>query len=319
MVSGYDQIAYGRKNVPVKSQTGRRNNKNGSIFRIQFFLVYHMKKLLVTGGHGVLGTYLPSLYSTAVCIVPTHEQMPVEHEVLVKKYITYVQPDVVLHMAALTDVDYCEKHPQKAYDVNVQGTINMVKMCALYHIPLIYISTAAVFDGGKDCFSEDDTPRPVNIYGETKFKSEQIVSTSGIEHLIVRIGWLVGGGKSEKKFVSYILEKLKKGADVHAVSDIYGSLIYAPDVLSFIRQALEERLAGIYHLGYTGTPSRYDIAVALKNMLQSTSSVIPVPGLAFQKTFSARRPKREVLVSRKKPFSVHWKERLQQYVTEELL
>ena len=113
--------------------------------------------------------------------------------------------------------------------------------------------------------------------------------------------------------------RCRKGADVHAVSDIYGSLIYAPDVLSFIRQALEERLAGIYHLGYTGTPSRYDIAVALKNMLQSTSSVIPVPGLAFQKTFSARRPKREVLVSRKKPFSVHWKERLQQYVTEELL
>lgn len=278
-----------------------------------------MNKLLVTGGSGVIGQYFSALYSPDSFIAPSKKDMPVEDAYKVSTYVSDAQPSAIVHMAALTNVDYCEGHPDEAYRVNVKGTENIVSVCNKLHIPLVYISTAAVFDGKKSGFSEHDIPSPLNVYGETKYKSEQIISQSRVDHTILRIGWLIGGGRTEKKFVSYILDKLRKGDNVQAVSDVCGSIVYAPDVVSFVRKAIIEKLRGVYHVGYTGTPSRYDIAVELKRLLNSTSSIVPVPAQTFNGTFFAKRPKREVLTSVKVPFTILWRKRLKDYVTEELL
>ena len=278
-----------------------------------------MKKLLITGGNGVIGHYFSSLFNPDSYVAPSKHDMPVDDARRVLQYVYNIQPSAIVHMAAITDVDFCESHPHEAHRVNVLGTEHIVSACKHLRVPLVYISSAAVFDGEKPHYVEHDVPGPVNVYGETKYKSEQIIQQSGIDFMIVRIGWLIGGGKKEKKFVSYIFEKLKNGTDVQAVSDIHGSVVYAPDVIAFIRDALAKHLTGIYHVGYTGTPSRYDIALELKRLLKSTSQVFPVPAQLFTKTFHAARPKHEVLVSTKLPFTVHWKERLRDYVMSELI
>lgn len=278
-----------------------------------------MQKLLVTGGHGTLGSYISSVFNPAHISSPAKSEMPIEKKHAVSDYFSKIRPTAVIHLAALTDVDYCEKYPKTAFEVNVQGTQNLVSLCKTHAIPIVYVSSAAVFDGKKQYNDENDNPHPLNIYGETKYKSEQIIQKSGIEHIIVRIGWLIGGGKKEKKFISYILKLLQSKKDVRAVSDIYGTLIYAPDVLESIKEALDKSRRGIYHLGYKGAPSRYEIALLLKELLHSTSSVLPVPADAFRQSFPAPRPKREVLTSVKIPFSNHWEERLKQYVYTELL
>lgn len=275
--------------------------------------------ILVTGGSGTLGSYVRHVFFNDQVIAPRREEMDIRNIDAINKIFTVYQPNYVIHAAAETNVDICETDHTHADAVNIQGTKNVIDVCKKYGARLIYISTSSVFPGTNHIYTENDIPSPANYYGSTKLKGEDYVQKSGLEYMIVRIGWLIGGGMKEKKFISYILSSLKKGEKIYAVKDRYGSLAYAPLVLAFIQERIAERGWGVYHFGSSGSCSRYDMACAIRDIMKSSSEIVPVTHEYYAGQFTAHRPVYEVLGSTRIPIVLSWKDMLRTYVATELI
>jgi dTDP-4-dehydrorhamnose reductase len=229
--------------------------------------------------------------------------------------------DYILHLAAETDLEYCDKYPERAYYTNTIGTINMCKLAGILKVPIIYISTAGVFLGEKNCYDENDNPEPVNHYGRSKYYGELAVKAYP-KHYIFRMSWAMGGGPElDKKFVNKIFKLIKGGAtEIHAISDVYGSPTYGYDVARTIHACLTRKIPyGLYHTAGLGPKaSRYDVAQAIVDILKLKVEVVPVQSSYFYDKFPCPRARSEVLVSRK-PHPSHmrnWRASLREYLEE---
>ncbi|MDY6981417.1 MAG: dTDP-4-dehydrorhamnose reductase, partial [Pseudomonadota bacterium] len=176
--------------------------------------------------------------------------------------ITRNQPDWIFHLAAETDVDYCEQDPDHAFRVNTIGTENVALACRQAGARMLYISTSAVFPGDKPGpYTEFDEPKPANTYGMSKLKGEEAVRSLLNEYFIVRAGWMIGGWEIDKKFVFKIVQQIKEGnTELKAVSDKFGSPTFTADFAANAVDLFETGRYGLYHLTNRGTGSRYDIA-----------------------------------------------------------
>jgi len=279
------------------------------------------KKILVTGGLGTVGGYVQKAFKNSeVCLMDKND-LDITQKRQVEKKIRKLKPDLIIHLAALTDVDFCEKEKSQAMKVNFQGTKNVASICQSVNIPLIYISTAAVFDGKSPPvggYTEDDFPHPINTYARTKLLGEKVIQSMLNQFLIIRVGWLIGGGKKEKKFISFILGRIQKGETVKVVNDKFGTIAYAQDLLTFIKQRLVNSEFGLYHFGCLGVCSRFDIAQTIRDLLNKKAKIIPVSSKEFEKKFPAPRPQWEVLQSRKIPFQQPWEVVVKNYIKKEL-
>jgi len=196
-----------------------------------------MKKVLITGGNGVLAQYVKKSFTDYQVLAPGHKELDITNDRLINSFFEKNSPEIVLHLAAKTNVDECEKSPEEAFLVNGDGTKNIAEVCKKTGSLLVYISTAAVFDGNKEVFYEEDEPDPVNTYGKSKLQGEKYIQEVLESFLIVRAAWLIGGGKKEKKFVSYVVDQLDKGAkEIKAVSDKYGTITYAKELADLIKE-----------------------------------------------------------------------------------
>lgn len=231
-------------------------------------------RLFVTGAGGMVGSYVPHVFPeyelVLTDVVDGFAPLDVADPAAVMEAIAAATPDVVLHLAAATDVDRCEKDPDWAFRSNAIGTQNVALACQRHGATLVYISTGGVFPGDKvDSYTEFDTPRPANVYGEAKLAGERIVASLLGQYFIVRAGWMIGGGDKDKKFVGKIVGMMREGptSPMRVVSDKTGSPTYGKDMLVGIRRLLETRYYGLYHLANRGAASRYDIALAIRDML----------------------------------------------------
>ena len=164
------------------------------------------------------------------------------------------KPTILMHLAAETDLEVCERRVDYAYGTNFVGTQNACAVARERSIPLVYISTAGVFDGKKEePYTEFDRPNPINVYGASKLQGERIVRQTMPDHFIVRAGWMVGGGERDKKFVFKILRQLDKGTKtLHAVNDKRGTPTYAPAFSKVLEKLVKTKYYGTYHLACKG-------------------------------------------------------------------
>lgn len=279
-----------------------------------------INRILVTGGKGAVGKYVKTVFDKNTVFLLGKESLDVTDINHVQEAFKKLKPDVVIHLAALTNVDLCEKNQKLAKKINFDGTRNVALICKSNNIPLIYVSTSAVFDGkSMNGYSERDIPNPVNTYAKTKLLGEKFIMENLDKYIIVRAAWMIGGAKKEKKFISYIFDKIKKGETLRIVNDKFGTLTYSRDLLSFIKDRLSNYDYGLYHYGSTGVCSRYDMANFVKNFLNSSSKIIPASSREFEEKFSAPRPKYEVIRSMKYPFKDSWKNTLKKYITNDLV
>lgn len=183
----------------------------------------------------------------------------------VENWIKNENPDFLFHLAAETDVDYCEINPDHAYKTNTIGTENCALICQKYGIPMLYISTAAIFNGNKpEPYIEFDEPNPVNIYGLSKLFGEVIVQKLLREYFVVRAGWMIGGWELDKKFVYKIVTQLLDGKrELKVVNDKYGSPTFTVDFAKNILTLINSRRYGLYHMVNKGTATRYEIAIKI--------------------------------------------------------
>jgi dTDP-4-dehydrorhamnose reductase len=168
-------------------------------------------------------------------------------------------PEVVIHAAAFTAVDDCERRPELAFQVNAEGTRNLAMACREWHLPVLYVSTDYVFDGEKPTpYVEQDTPNPINVYGRSKFEGERYVQGLLERYWIVRTSWLFG--RNGKNFVRTILGKARRGEPLRVVDDQIGSPTYTADLAKILGQILEMGKPGIYHATNQGHCSWFEFA-----------------------------------------------------------
>jgi dTDP-4-dehydrorhamnose reductase len=168
-------------------------------------------------------------------------------------------PHIVIHAAAMTDVDGCELDSDAAFRVNALGTQNVALACQRCGAAIIYISTDYVFDGAKgEPYWEFDEPNPISVYGQSKLAGERTVQALLNRFYIVRTAWLYAPGGNN--FVTKILQLAQERDELAVVTAEVGSPTYAPDLAVAIVQLIEHPLYGIYHLANEGSCSRYEFA-----------------------------------------------------------
>lgn len=206
--------------------------------------------------------------------------------------IRNVRPEVIIHSAALTDVDLCERQKSLAERVNVEGTINIVQAAKMVNAYLVYISTDYVFDGSKGMYIESDEPNPINIYGYTKLDGEKKITASELEFLIARASAICGSKPARGKvnFSLWMLEKLKKNEQVAALVDQYVSPTLNTNLAQMLLEACERRLKELLHTSGGTRISRYDFAIKLAETFDLNSDLIK-PAYMSQMSWLAKRPK----------------------------
>ncbi len=268
----------------------------------------------MTGAHGMLGGALSQrLQQRHELFAAGREQLDVADRRAVLAALTTYEPDWVIHLAALTDVDRCEREPEEARRVNTQGTEHIVDACRQVGAGLLFLSSIAVFDGRKQTpYDELDSPRPINQYGRSKYLAEQSVATLP-RHLIVRSGWLFGGDV-DKKFVSKILSLAGSRRSLQVVEDKVGSPTSVTDLAAGLERLLREGAEGLYHLVNGGPPvSRYALAQAIVTAAGLPTEILPVSSDYFPAL--APRPDMEAAVSlHTNGWLPPWQEALSAYV-----
>lgn len=184
----------------------------------------------------------------------------------VKNIILENQIEMIIHCAALTNVDLCEKDPDYAYKVNVETTEFLTKIAADYNLKLIFISTDAVFDGvNTNKYLENDFRNPISIYGKTKVLAEDLALRNP-NNLVIRTNLFGFNYRDKVSFSEWILYSLQKEDKIKMVDDVHFSPLLVNELVILIDLAIENDLKGIYHFSSNDKISKYDFAIYLKEI-----------------------------------------------------
>ncbi len=204
------------------------------------------------------------------------------------------KPDVVIHAAAFTAVDDCEKRPDVAFKVNAEGTRNAALACRHARLPMLYVSTDYVFDGEKPTpYVEDDVPRPLNVYGRSKLEGEKHVGDLVDRFWIVRVSWLFG--PLGKNFVGTILERARQGESLRVVNDQLGAPTYTMDLARKLEQIVEKGSPGLYHVTNQGYCTWFEFAQEILRQAGIRQAISPISTSASGRL--APRPRNSCLAN----------------------
>jgi dTDP-4-dehydrorhamnose reductase len=242
-----------------------------------------------------------------------------------RREVLQFRPDALFHLGAHTSLEYCEQDPDDAYATNTLAVENAVHLANELDIPLLYISTAGIFDGAQDTYDDWDRPNPLGHYARSKYMGELFVIQNCRKHLVCRAGWMMGGGPAkDKKFVQKLMKQLKEGKrELHIVDDKLGTPTYTIDFARNVRLLLETELWGVYNLICAGVTSRLEVATQMVELLGLSKEVriTPVGSDYFQAEYFAQRPASERLIPRKLQLRGlyrmrDWRECLSEYLAQ---
>jgi dTDP-4-dehydrorhamnose reductase len=280
-------------------------------------------KVLVTGSSGMLGHDLLKVLSLKGwdTFELDHHNGDVTDLNGVRRIVKEFRPDTVVHCAAYTDVDGCEKDPDRAFKVNGLGTKNVAISCREVSASMVYISTDYVFDGEKKSpYDELDKTNPINIYGRSKLLGEYYVQHLLNRFSIIRTSWLFG--KNGKNFVDTILNLIKKEDTLKIVDDQVGSPTFSKDLASKVGEVVEGEGYGIYHVTNSNSCSWYEFAEKIVVIADLQGKrVEPTDSETFKRP--AKRPKNSILENRLLKLEGYgllrpWEDALKEYLKEDV-
>ena len=220
-----------------------------------------------------------------------------------RKEVLEFNPDFLFHIGAYTDLEYCELHEEDAYETNTKSVEYAVSIANDLNIPLLYISTAGIFDGKKDVYDENDQPNPLGHYARSKYLGEVYVQEHSKDFIICRAGWMMGAGiNKDKKFIQKIIQQISDGEKVlHIVNDKLGTPTYTQDFASNVKLLIEKKQRGLFNMvcgGYTG---RLEVAHELVKLLglEGCIEIEEVTSEFFADEYFAERPKCERLLNKR--------------------
>lgn len=217
--------------------------------------------------------------------------------------VTNFRPAVLFHLGAHTSLEFCEDNPDLAYSTNTMAVENAVYIANELEIPLLYISTAGIFDGEKEVYDDWDIPNPLGHYARSKYAGERFVVENARRYLVCRAGWMMGGGPTkDKKFVQKLMAQLKDGKDtLNVVNDKFGTPTYTHDFAANVKLLLDRECWGLYNMVCEGLTSRLEVARELVRLLglDNDIRINQVDSTFFAREYFAARPESERLINRK--------------------
>lgn len=212
-------------------------------------------------------------------------------------------PDYLFHIGAYTDLEFCENNIDDTYATNTISVENAVKIANELQIPLLYISTAGIFDGKLNSYDDWALPNPLGHYARSKYAGELFVKENVCKHLICRAGWMMGGGpQKDKKFIQKLMKQIKNGKkELFIVNDKDGTPTYTHDFAKNVKLLLEKEFWGLYNMVCGGQTSRLEVAKELILLLKKNNVIklTEVDSDYFSKEYFAERPPNERLVNKK--------------------
>lgn len=267
-------------------------------------------RLLITGVSGMLGhrlaieatqndyevfgTYLSHPVKIKNCqTLPLEITSSPEVENALKK----IRPDIVIHTAALTNVDYCEENPEEAFKINAQGSKILCQFCLEKGIKVVYISTDFVFDGERGLYSEEDLPNPLSVYARSKLEGEKEVEKLP-DFLIFRAtiyGWHLD---DQKSIPEWVIANLSQNKPIKAFTDRIITPIYTGFLSSVTLKCLEKNLKGVFHIGSRESLTIYNFALKTAEVFSLNKNLI-TKGKMNEVNLKAKRPKNSSLKTEK--------------------
>jgi len=245
--------------------------------------------ILITGSGGQLGRewkeYLMKKGENVVAL--SSSELDITDNSTVDEVLNTHNPDFVINCAAYTDVEGAEADLDSALQVNRDGVENLVIWCRNNRVPLIHFSTDYVFSGKMsdagsypDGYPEDAPAAPVNRYGISKLAGEQIILTSGVEYILIRVSWLCG--QYGNNFVTKMLELAEEREKLQVVNDQSGSPSYAEAVVFYTYQLLLNGHRGVFHISSKGSLSWFDFAAEIFRLTRNAVKLEPVTSAEFK-------------------------------------
>lgn len=241
-----------------------------------------------------------------------------------RKDVTDFNPDYLFHLGAYTDLEFCELNSDETYNTNTLAVENAVYIANRLDIPVLYISTAGIFDGTKELYDDWDQPNPLGVYARSKYMGERYVVENAKRFLVCRAGWMMGAGpKKDKKFIQKLMKQLKEGKkELFIVDDKDGTPTFTHDFAGNVKALIQKEYWGLYNMVCGGQTSRFEVAKELLEILglQNTVKITPVGSDYFKDIYFAQRPPCERLINRKLNIRNlnlmrDWKVALKEYVS----
>jgi len=209
----------------------------------------------------------------------------------IEDLVVSIKPDLIIHAAAVTDVDSCEREKGYAYDVNVNGSNNILDAARKSSSKLVYISSDYIFDGRVGCYKEDDVPNPVNYYGWTKLRGEML-SLEYDKSLAVRASIYGFNPNGTREGLESIIEKVRRGLLIEAPYNMYNSIVSANTLSRIVCRLILENANGVYNIGLRQRISRYDFMEKFFSTFGlPKGSLVPVSYEDYQAGKIAIRPR----------------------------
>ena len=263
-----------------------------------------MDTLLVTGSNGLLGTKLLKRARGMFNVVGSSQrpannlsagpfefrQADIRDATAVSRVLNEVRPHVVVHTAAMTNVDACELQPALASEINVNGTENVVNACKQVDAQLVFISTDYVFSGDTGPYDEEAATEPLSVYGKTKLAAEQLVQHHSDYYCIARTSTLYGYTPAARpNFVTWLLAELRAGNPVAVVTDQVSSPTLADNLAEMVLALAAKDAKGLFHTAGAEWLSRYDFALKIASCFSLDAALIK-PGNSEEVPQAAPRP-----------------------------
>jgi len=267
-----------------------------------------MRKVLVIGASGLLGQYVAMEARSMGCdVVGTYNEnsgpggvrMDVTDHGAVSQVIGDEMPGTVVLCAAMTNVDQCEREPNRAYDINMEGALNVASACRDSRAKMVYISTDYVFNGLKGGrYHEFETPDPLSVYARSKLEGERVTLDSGKGNLVCRVSVVYGWNRTSGKgnFVTWIIDSLREERPIRLYHDQYVSPTYAPAAAKCVLELAARGAKGIMHTSGPDCLSRYQIGLAVAEAFGLDDSLI-TPVSTEEMPLTAKRPPRSCLAT----------------------
>ena len=240
-----------------------------------------------------------------------------------QKSVYDFKPDFLFHLGAFTDLEYCEENIEDTYQTNTKSVEHAVAIANSLKIPILFISTAGIFDGEKEFYDESDNPNPIGHYAKSKFQAEKYVQKNSSDFLICRAGWMMGGGpKKDKKFIQKIMRQLNEGKkELFIVDDKLGTPTYTHDFAKNVKLLIDKKQKGLFNMVCSGLTSRYEVAKDLISLLglEENIKIKKVNSDFFSEKYFAERPDCERLINRRLDelninIMRNWKDSLKDYI-----
>ena len=270
-----------------------------------------MKKIYMAGAGGMLGEAFYNIFKDQYEIKCSDidlnsswlEYLDFRDFEAYKKAVFNFRPDYIFHLGAHTSLEYCEQNSDDAYLTNTISVENATYLANSLDIPILYISTAGIFDGSQDTYDDWSLPNPLGVYARSKYMGELFVKENAYRYLICRAGWMMGGGhKKDKKFVNKLLTQLNNGKrELFVVDDKMGTPTYTIDFARNVELLISKEYWGLYNMVCKGVTSRFEVANSILDILnlKEKISLNAVSSNYFSKEYFAPRPLSERLLTKK--------------------